>query len=27
MFFSSYQQSSVEKCETVFKELIKNLPL
>jgi len=27
MFFSSYQQSSVEKCETVFKELIENLPL
>jgi len=27
MFFSSHQQSSVEKCETVFKDLIENLPL
>jgi len=26
MFFSSHQQSSVEKCETVFKDLIENLP-
>ena len=26
-FFSSHQQSSVEKCETVFKDLIENLPL
>jgi len=27
MFFSSHQQSNVEKCETVFKDLIENLPL
>jgi len=27
MFFSSHQQPSVEKCETVFKDLIENLPL
>jgi len=27
MFFSSQQQSSVEKCETVFKDLIEDLPL
>jgi len=27
MFFSSHQQSGVEKCETVFKDLIENLPL
>jgi len=27
MFFSSYQQSNLEKCETVFKDLIENLPL
>jgi len=27
MFFSSHQQSNVEKCEAVFKELIENLPL
>jgi len=26
-FFSSHQQSSVEKCKTVFKDLIENLPL
>jgi len=26
MIFSSHQQSSVEKCETVFKDLIENLP-
>ena len=25
--FSSYQQSSVDKCVTVFKDLIENLPL
>jgi len=24
---SSHQQSNVEKCETVFKDLIENLPL
>jgi len=27
MFFSSYQQSNLDKCETVFKDLIENLPL
>jgi len=27
MFFSSHQQYSVEKCETVFKDSIENLPL
>jgi len=27
MFFFSQQQSNVEKCETAFKDLIKNLPL
>jgi len=27
MFFSSHQQSSVEKCEILFKDLIENLPL
>jgi len=27
VFSSSHQQSSVEKCETVFKDLIENLPL
>jgi len=27
MFFSSHQQSNVEKCETVFKGLIENLLL
>jgi len=27
VFFSLRQQSSVEKCETVFKDLIENLPL
>jgi len=26
MFFSSHQQSNVEKCKTVFKDLIENLP-
>jgi len=25
--FSSHQQSKVEKCETVFKDLIEHLPL
>jgi len=27
MFFSSHQQSNFEQCETVFKDLIENLPL
>jgi len=27
MFLSAHQQSNVEKCETVFKDLIENLPL
>jgi len=27
MFFSSHQQSNVEKCETAFKDLIENIPL
>jgi len=27
MLFSSHQQSNVDKCETVFKNLIENLPL
>jgi len=27
MFFSSHPQSSVEKCETLFKDLIENVLL
>jgi len=27
VFISSHQQYNVEKCETVFKDLIENLPL
>jgi len=27
MFFSSHQLSNVEKCETVYKDLIEHLPL
>jgi len=27
MIYSSHQQRSVEKCETVFKDLIENQPL